>query len=51
MVARGCRRRRGFDEMSHMWAGITNMEQDDYERRVAERQEREERIAARDGGG
>ena len=43
--------RRGVDEMSHMWVGITDLEQEDYERRVAERQQREQQIAARDGGG
>jgi hypothetical protein len=43
--------RRGVDEMSHMWVGITDLEQEEYERRVAERQQREQQIAARDGGG
>ncbi len=43
--------RRGVDEMSHMWVGMTNLEQEVYERMVAERQEREHRIAARDDGG
>ncbi len=43
--------RRGVDEMSHMWVGVTNLEQEDYERRVAERQARQQPIASRDGGG
>ena len=43
--------RRGVDEMSHMWVGVTNLEQEDFERRVAERQAREQPIAARDDGG
>ena len=43
--------RRGVDEMSHMWVGITDLEQEEYERRVAERQQREQQIAARDDGG
>ena len=29
--------RRGVDEMSHMWVGITELEQAEFERRVAER--------------
>lgn len=29
--------RRGVDEMSHMWVGITELDQDDFERLVAER--------------
>ncbi len=40
--------RRGVDEMSHMWVGVTNLEQEEYDRMMAERQERERRIAARD---
>jgi hypothetical protein len=43
--------RRGVDEMSHMWVGMTDLEQEEYERRVAERQQRQQQIAARDGGG
>ena len=40
--------RRGVDEMSHMWVGITNLEQDEYERLMAERRQR---IAAQQDGG
>ena len=29
--------RRGVDEMSHMWVGITDLPQEEYERLVAER--------------
>jgi len=43
--------RRGVDEMSHMWVGLTNLEQEVYERMMVERQEREQRIASRDDGG
>ncbi len=32
--------RRGVDEMSHMWVGITELEEDEYERMVAERRAR-----------
>ena len=40
--------RRGVDEMSHMWVGITNLEQGEYERLMAERRQR---IAAQQDGG
>ena len=43
--------RRGVDEMSHMWVGLTNLEQEEYDRLMAERQQREQPIAARDDGG
>ena len=32
--------RRGVDEMSHAWVGITELEQEDFDRMVAERQQR-----------
>jgi mono/diheme cytochrome c family protein len=32
--------RRGVDEMSHMWVGITELDQEDFDRMVAERQAR-----------
>ena len=32
--------RRGVDEMSHMWVGITELDQEDFDRMVAERQSR-----------
>ena len=43
--------RRGVDEMSHMWVGTTYLEQEEYERLMAERQERQRRIAALEDGG
>ena len=43
--------RRGVDEMSHMWVGTTELDQEQYDRLMAERQERQRRIAAREDGG
>ena len=39
--------RRGVDEMSHMWVGITDLEQEEYETMMERRQERQQPIAAR----
>ncbi len=30
--------RRGVDEMSHMWVGLTDLEQEEFDRLVAERE-------------
>ena len=39
--------RRGVDEMSHMWVGITDLEQEEYETMMERRKERQQPIAAR----
>ena len=37
--------RRGVDEMSHMWVGITYLEEEEYERMKREREDRPENVA------
>jgi hypothetical protein len=37
--------RRGVDEMSHMWVGITELEQEDYDRMLEERQRHRQPVA------
>ena len=43
--------RRGVDEMSHMWVGITELEQEEYDTMMEQRQERRQQTAAQDDGG
>ena len=41
--------RRGVDEMSHMWVGITELEKEDYERMLEERQRLRQPVADQGG--
>jgi hypothetical protein len=41
--------RRGVDEMSHMWVGITDLEQEEYDTILERRQERQRQTAAGSG--
>ena len=41
--------RRGLDEMSHMWVGITELEQEEFERLIAERKAK--LVSQQDQGG
>ena len=43
--------RRGVHEMSHMWVGTTELEQEEYDTMMSRRLERQQQLATQGGGG
>ena len=43
--------RRGVDEMSHMWVGTTELEQEEYDTMMSRRLERQQQLVTQGGGG